>query len=167
MNEVTDKKILSKKYYTLEEVVSYLTINHNIIITVDDLIQNIVNKELTASIHLNIIKNKVNKVNYNYIADEYNNYKISFEECLLFDAYHIDDNELKNKLEIDCDDFFNIDISQDKINILYKHLPQCFRLTSQKSEYKDLFICLSTINIKYLFPSQIKILHSSLMNFYH
>lgn len=167
MNEVAGKKILSKQCYTLEEVVNYLTINHNIIISVDDLIQHIINKELTASIHLNIIKGKVNTVNYSYIAEKYNQLEIPFEERLLFSAYNNDDSELENEIEIDCYDFFDIDITQEKISCLslYKYMPCCFRLISQDAKYNDLFISLYSTKIKYIFPSQIRILHSSLINF--
>lgn len=86
---MVSQKFLPKKSYSLEDAAKYISLNHQINISVRDLLEYIQNGELKASVYLSGDKLNINYVNrkeVNFInnSDEYRELRPYYSECSLY-----------------------------------------------------------------------------------
>ena len=86
---MSNQKFLPKKSYSLEDAAKYISLNHQIDISVRDLLEYIQNGELNASVYLS--GNKVNidyvnrkEVNFIKNSDKYRELRPYYSECSLY-----------------------------------------------------------------------------------
>ncbi|OFQ17823.1 MULTISPECIES: hypothetical protein [Haemophilus] len=86
---MSNQKFLPKKSYSLEDAAKYISLNHQINISVRDLLEYIQNGELNASVYLS--GNKVNidyvnrkEVNFIKNSDKYRELRPYYSECSLY-----------------------------------------------------------------------------------
>ena len=98
-------KVLPKKSYSLEDAAKYIFLNHQIDISVRDLLEYIQNGELKASVYLSGDKVNINSVNRKEVdfingSNEYRELRPYYSECSLY--FRLNPQEFEIQEYEDC-----------------------------------------------------------------
>lgn len=124
-------KVLPKKSYSLEDAAKYIFLNHQIDISVRDLLEYIQNGELKASVYLSGDKVNINSVNRKEVdfingSNEYRELRPYYSECSLY--FRLNPQEFEIQEYEDCswlhkeDSFLDFYICLPKKNYSIKSL---------------------------------------------
>lgn len=141
---------IPKDYYTFQEAIEFLNLNHQIKTSIEELQEFAFNGKLDVGVYLYIHENKILMINHNYVDEQ---------SKVMFSAM----SEKQEDVVISDEGFYNLNLNPIHKTKHFEHLLYTSRLYPKHNKFENLHLFLGITSGREFISNHLRIAHDDLM----